>query len=103
MQNFVMLTRISPDTAHSPEELEELESKVADRIRKECPEIHWTQNLTLMGPWDYLDTFEAPDIETAAKVSALVRTYGHAQTEVWAATEWDRFKEKMHEGQKGNA
>jgi hypothetical protein len=26
-------------------------------------------------------------------VSAIVRTYGHAQTETWAATEWDHFKE----------
>jgi hypothetical protein len=37
--------------------------------------------------------FIADDIETAAKVSALIRTFGHAQTEIWTATEWDRFKE----------
>jgi hypothetical protein len=23
----------------------------------------------------------------------LIRTFGHAQTEVWPATEWNRFKE----------
>lgn len=47
----------------------------------------------MLGPYDYLDIFEAPEIETAMKVSTLVRTFGHAHTEVWAATEWQRFKE----------
>ena len=37
----------------------------------------------------------ANDIETAARVSALIRTFGHAQTEIWTATEWDRFKETV--------
>jgi len=32
-------------------------------------------------------------VDTASKVSALVRTYGHAQTEVWGATEWSHFKD----------
>jgi len=31
--------------------------------------------------------------EKPAQVSALIRTFGHAQTEIWTGTEWDRFKE----------
>ena len=53
----------------------------------------WRANYAVLGPYDYLDIFEAPDIEAAMKVSTLVRTFGHTHTEVWAATEWQRFKE----------
>jgi len=36
-------------------------------------------------------SFEAPDSETATKVSLLVRCFGHATTETWIATPWERF------------
>jgi len=27
------------------------------------------------------------------KVSALLRTFGHADTEIWPAVEWEQFKQ----------
>lgn len=45
----------------------------------------------VLGPCDYLDIFEAPNEEVAAKVALVVRSFGHAVTETWVATPWDRF------------
>ena len=39
---------------------------------------------------------EAPDNETGAKVSTLIRTDGRSHSEVWAATEWAKFKAMVH-------
>jgi uncharacterized protein with GYD domain len=46
----------------------------------------------VLGPYDYLDIFEAPDEIAAGKVSAIVRSFGHASTETWSALPWERFK-----------
>ena len=93
MPTFIMLTRLSPEAARSPMALEDLERQAMDRVRKECPDVEWVSSYAILGPCDYLDIFRAKDVETACKVSTLVRTFGHAQTEIWTATEWDRFKE----------
>lgn len=93
MPTFVMLTRLEPDAVRSPSELEQLERGAMERIRKECPDVQWVSSYAILGPCDYLDIFVADDIETAARVSALIRTFGHARTEIWSATEWERFKQ----------
>jgi uncharacterized protein with GYD domain len=92
-----MLTRLSPGTLQSPKTLEELERQAMERIRSECPQVEWVHNFALLGPYDYLDIFRAPDLDTAFKVATLVRTFGHAHTEVWAATEWKAFKDMVRE------
>ena len=97
MPTFVLLTRLSPEAIRSPEALERLERAAMERIREECPDIEWLNNYAVFGPYDYLDIFNAPDVDTAAKVATLIRIHGHAQTETWAAVEWGRFKELVHE------
>jgi uncharacterized protein with GYD domain len=96
MLTFVMLTRLSPGAARSPQALEQLERKVMERIRRirnECPNVEWICSYAILGPCDYLDIFRANNLDTASKISTLIRTFGHARTEIWTATEWDRFKE----------
>lgn len=93
MAIFVMLTRLSPDALSSPKSLEELEKEVMDRIRSECPDVEWMHNFAVLGPYDYVDIFRAPDLETAFKVGTIIRTFGHAHTEIWAAEEWEAYKD----------
>ena len=93
MATYVMLTRLSPEALARPESVIDLNRQVEDRIKRECPGVRWLANYAVLGPCDYLDIFEAPDAETATKVSLLVRSFGHATTETWLATEWDRFVE----------
>ena len=92
MATYVMLTRLTPDAVKSPGDLKHLEKKVAERVRADCPQVKWIGNYAILGPYDYLDLFEAPDEETAAKVVMIIRSFGHAQTETWTALPWERFE-----------
>jgi uncharacterized protein with GYD domain len=92
MPTFVMLTQISPDALSSPQSLEVLERRAMERIGKECPEVQWVASYATLGPYDYLDVFRAPDIETATKIATLIRVWGRAHTEIWAAVPWEGFK-----------
>jgi uncharacterized protein with GYD domain len=96
MLTFVMLTRLSPTALRSPASFDEMESAIMEQIRSKCPQVQWVQNLAILGPCDYLDIFQAPDHETAMQVSTIIRSFGQATTEVWSATEWDRYKELLH-------
>jgi len=97
MPHFIMLTRLAPTAVQSPKTLEKLEKKVMEQIKSECPQVDWVHNFAVLGPYDYLDVFRAPDFDAVFKVSAIVRSYGHAHTEIWGATEWAGFKELIRE------
>lgn len=94
MPTFVMMTRIDRSAISVPKDREELEKAAVRRIDLYCPEVIWRENLVLIGPWDYLDLFEAPDLVTAQKVAMIVRSFGHARTEIWPATQWSEFREQ---------
>ena len=92
MQTFVMLTRLLRGKLEASIAPAALEHKVMAKIEAECPEVRWGASYALLGPADYIDIFEAPDVETAMKVAAIVRSNGYASTETWPAVDWDRFK-----------
>jgi uncharacterized protein with GYD domain len=92
MATFIMTTKLSHAALVSPRSFEDLSASVSERIRAECPDVKWWSSYVVLGPTDYLDIFTAPDIETAAKVATIIRSYGHATTEIWPAVEWDAFK-----------
>jgi uncharacterized protein with GYD domain len=96
MNTFVMLTRVSHEGLRSPLALESLEKEVMAQVRSECPDVNWLHSYAVLGPYDYMDIFEAPDVASAMRVATLIRTLGHAESEVWPATAWGTFKDMLH-------
>jgi uncharacterized protein with GYD domain len=89
---FAMLTRLTPEAVPTPHALWHLERRSMKRIHEECPDVKWIQSYSVLGRYDYLDIFDAPDVDSAAKVAVLIRSYGHSATELWPIVEWSRFK-----------
>ena len=94
MKTFVLMTKLARRDAP----VTEIGAKIHDRsrsgrawleeIKKNCPEINFKAHYALMGYWDSMHIYEAPDEETAAKVSLLTRNYA-AQVESWLALPYD--------------
>lgn len=95
MPTYVMLTRVSGDALRDPASLEELGLRVIEKLHADCPEAKWLASYAVLGGYDYVDVFEAPDNEVATKVAVVVRSFGHATTETWPATPWERFKQLL--------
>ncbi len=96
MATYVMLTRLSPDAITDPNTIQELGERVTAKLNEEGPEAKWISSYAVLGPYDYVDLFEAPDNDVASRVSVIVRSFGHATTEIWPATPWERFLEVIH-------
>lgn len=93
MAAYILLTRLAPDAVKEPKAFETLNQTVIEQITKECPNVKWLANFLVLGPYDYLDIFEAADNETAARVAVIVRSLAHGSTEIWPAVAWERFRE----------
>ena len=96
MKTFVMMTKVAAGDAL----LVEVGSKLQDRarngkawleqIKAKCPEVKFKAHYALLGQWDFMDIYEAPDEETAAKVSMLSRSHGAYLVESWTAIPYER-------------
>lgn len=88
MPTFVMLSRFSPEAFRQPSGFKELARLVSRELRGQCPGVEWKESYSLVGRFDVVDIFDAPDEKAAEKVGMIVRAYGHAATETLMATPW---------------
>ena len=53
--------------------------------------------LLLLGPYDFMDIYKAPNVSTAHKVSLISRSEGAIRAESWPALGYDRFLQVLEE------
>ena len=77
--------------------LETKEREWLQEVKNTCPEVHWIDHYALFGPYDFMDIYEAPNEETAAKVSMISMismismSLGAAKAESWVALPYHKF------------
>jgi uncharacterized protein with GYD domain len=93
MSTFVLMTKLSPETTRKVKDLAQLGRSWLSQVHEKCPEVKFVAHYGLLGPFDFLDIFEAPDEETAAKVALISLANGASQAESWTAIPYKRFVE----------
>jgi uncharacterized protein with GYD domain len=62
-----------------------------EQVKEKCPEVKFIEHYALLGPFDFLDIYEAPDEETAAKVSMISLSNGAFEAQSLIAIPYKRF------------
>ncbi len=97
MKTFVLMTKLSPEVSRQMKDRAKIGRAWLDQVKEKCPEVKFIAHYALLGPYDFLDIYEAPDEETAAKVSMISLSSGALQAESWVAIPYKRFVELAKE------
>ncbi|MFH1276893.1 MAG: GYD domain-containing protein [Candidatus Eisenbacteria bacterium] len=97
MPTFVLMTRLSPEALKNAEGRRAMGKEWLQKVKGSCPDVKWIAHYALLGPYDFMDIYEASDLETAHKVSLISRSEGALTAESWEAMGYDRFLELMEQ------
>ena len=97
MQTYILLTKLSPGLLKKMKDREEIGRIWLDQVKAKCPEVRFISHYYLLGEFDFLDIYEAPDEETAAKVSIISQANGAFLAQSLPAIPYKRFLELVEE------
>jgi len=97
MKTFILMTKLSPEVCQQVKDRARLGRAWIEQVKEKCPEVKFISHYALLGDFDFMDIYEAPDEETAAKVSMISLYNGAFQAESWTAIPYRRFLELAEE------
>jgi uncharacterized protein with GYD domain len=93
MALYVLMTRLTPEISADLKKREAIGKEWKKKVDQVCPDVEWKAHYGLLGPYDFMDIYEADSDETAAKVSMITRSNGALSVETWPAFNWSHFLE----------
>jgi uncharacterized protein with GYD domain len=91
MATYILATKLSPELTKDVKRRAEIGREWLARVKAKCPEVKFRAHYALLGPFDFLDIYEAPNEEAAAKVSMISLSGGAVAAESWTAIAYKRF------------
>ncbi len=93
MQTYILLTKLSPEVSKKMKDRSKIGHSWLDQVKEKCPEVKFIAHYAILGQYDFIDIYEAPGMETAAKVSMISQANGALHAESLAAIPYKRFLE----------
>lgn len=97
MSTFILMTKLSADITAQMKDRDAVGRSWINQVRAKCPEVKFIAHYGLFGPYDFMDIYEAPNEETAAKVSMISLANGATNAESWLAIPYKRLVELTQE------
>jgi uncharacterized protein with GYD domain len=93
MPTYILLTKLSAQSLQDPKNRENMGRDWFGEVKTKCPQVKWIDHYALLGPFDFMDIYEAPNEEEAAKVSLITLSKGAVKAESWSSIPYMRFLE----------
>ncbi|MFP4471903.1 MAG: GYD domain-containing protein [Bacteroidales bacterium] len=97
MQTYILFTKLSTDLSFEMKNRERQGRNWLEQVREKCPEVKFLAHYAILGEYDFIDIYEAPDPESAAKVSMISQANGALQAKSMLAIQYKRFLELTEE------
>jgi len=85
MTTFVLLSKVSPEGVRRLKRLSEMDQELDKKLAELCPQVKRVASYALLGAYDFLHIFEAPDAQTAAKVALIANSFGVSTSQTLTA------------------
>lgn len=98
MATYILLTKLSPEESKKIHNRANLGHEWLEEVKAKCPEVNFKAHYALLGQYDFMDIYEAPDEKSAAKVSMIGLANGAYSAESITAIpykEWTELIEKI--------
>jgi uncharacterized protein with GYD domain len=97
MKTYILMTKLSSESSSKMQNRAEMGRAWLNRVKEKCPEVKFLSHYALLGPYDFMDIYEAPDDEMAAKVSMISLAHGAFISESWPTIPYMKFVELSKE------
>jgi len=97
MQTYILMTKLSPDLSLQMKDRSKLGRNWLKQVKEKCPDVKFLAHYAILGAYDFIDIYEAPNTETATKVSIISQANGAFQAESLVAIPYKRFVELTKE------
>lgn len=91
MPTYILATKLSPELTKNLKKRAEIGRTWLKKVKKNCPDVKFIAHYALLGPYDFLDIYEAPNERSAAKVSMISLSGGAVAAESWTAIPYMDF------------
>jgi len=91
MPTFVLMTKLAPELVNDPSQRRDIGREWKKSVERICPEIKWLSHYVLLGPYDFMDIYEAPNQEVATKVALVTQASGALKAESWTAVPYSKY------------
>ncbi len=97
MTTFGLLSKVSAGEVKRVRNLAAMDKAFEQKLEEQCPEVKRIASYALLGAYDFLHIFEAPDATTAAKVALLANEFGAGSTQTLTAIPFSEFTKLVEE------